>query len=306
MVRYPIMLVLSRLVYHAPRWLAYGLAAAIAELAFVVNRPARRVVLANIRHALGPRATPARVRAAARGCFRSAAYYFTELARTPRMDPARFFHEKLQCYGFERIEEAVAAGRGVIIATIHYGNPEYVAQCMGARGYTFFALTEPLEPKPLAELFQRLRASQGHTFIPVGRGAVKAAIRHVRRGGVLCIMADRDIQHAGEEVPFLGAPARIPTGAVELARHTGAVVLPSITRRVGWDRFELYVQPPLALVNTGRPVEDQRTNTARLIQRFENYMRQDPSQWFVLEESIWPEPGCRPRSVPDTRRRVAG
>jgi KDO2-lipid IV(A) lauroyltransferase len=237
------------------------------------------------------------VRHAVRGCFRAAAYYYADLIRTPLMDPARFARDNLQTHGFEHIARAYRDGGGVIIATIHYGNPEYVSQCMSAWGYTFFALTEPLEPQPLSDLFQRLRSSQGQTFMPVGRSAIKAAIRHLRCGGALCIVADRDIQHAGEPVLFLGSMARLPTGAVDLARHTGAVLIPAVVRRVGWDHFVLHVEPPVSLIDSGHPEADRRENTARLIRCFEPYLRRDPSQWFVLEEPIWPNAECGMRSA---------
>lgn len=297
MLRYRVMLVLSVLGRHAPRWVTYSVAWLAGELAYRFNSQARAVACVNVRRALGPRAPQTQVRRAVRGCFRAAAYYYADLIRTPLMDPACFARTNLRTHGFEHIARAYQDGKGVIVATIHYGNPEYVSQCMSAWGYTFFALTEALEPQPLADLFQRLRSSQGQTFVPVGRSAIKEAIRHLRRGGALCIVADRDIQHAGEPVPFLGATAHIPTGAVDLARHTGAILIPAVVRRVGWDHFVLDVEPPLTLINTGHPEEDRRENTARLIRCFEPYLRRDPSQWFVLEEPIWPDAECEVRSA---------
>jgi lauroyl/myristoyl acyltransferase len=237
---------------------------------------------------LGARATPERVRRAVRGCFRAAAWYYADLARTPRMRPARFIRENIDIHGFENFEAAYARGKGVIVATIHSGNPEYVAQSMSAWGYRFLALTEPLEPQALADLIQRLRSSQGQTFVEVGMAGIKASLRHLKSGGVVCIMCDRDIQHAGETISFFGCPANIPSGAVDLARHTGAAIIPAFTRRVGLDGFEAWLEPELELIRTGRVEADRIANTTRLIQRFEPHLRRVPSQWFVLEEQIWP------------------
>jgi KDO2-lipid IV(A) lauroyltransferase len=289
MLRYRVFLALSWFVHHAPPRLSYALADLTAALAYQVNRRARRVAEDNVRHALGPSATDADVRRAVHGCFRAASRYYVDLGRTPRMVPRQFVRAKLRTFGFEHVEQAYRSGKGVIVATIHYGNPEYVAQSMSACGYHYLALIEPLQPKPLAALFQRLRSSQGQTFVEVGRRGVREALRHLKRGGAVCIVCDRDIQHSGELVPFFGAPARVPSGPVDLARHTGAAIVPVVTKRVGLDRFEAHAEPPLELVKTGRVEEDRRENTARLIRVFEPYLRRDPSQWFVLEERIWPE-----------------
>lgn len=287
MLRYRVFRVFSFVVQRAPRRAAYGLAWLAGMIAYRLNAHARGVCEDNVRHALGRDASPARVRRAVRGCFLAAARYYADLGRTPLLDPSRFVREKLDDRGFEHIEAAYAAGKGVIVATVHYGNPEYVAQAMSARGYHFLALVEPLDPQPLAAFVQQLRASQGQTFVEVGWSGIKAALRHLKQGGVVCIMCDRDIQRSGEIVTFFGETATIPSGAVDLARHTGATIVPAVTRRVGLDCFQLLVEPPFEPVKTGRVEEDRRTNTARLIQRFEPYLRRDPSQWFVLEQRIW-------------------
>jgi KDO2-lipid IV(A) lauroyltransferase len=289
MLRYRFMLLLSWIATRGPRWLTYGIAIVTAEAAYRLNARARFVAGSNMRRVLGPAARTDDVRRAVRGCFRAAAFYYADLGRYPVMDPDRFLDRNVRTVGFEHVEQAIAAGKGVIMAAMHYGNPEYAAQAMIARGYSFFALTEPIEPQPLSDLYNGLRASQGNTFMPVSRQGLKAMIRHLRDGGVVCIMADRDIQHGGEEVTFCGGRARIPSGAVDMARHTGAALIPSVALRHGWDRFTLYTEPPLPLVRTRRPEADRRLNTERLIQRFEPLLRRHPAQWFVLEEPIWIE-----------------
>jgi phosphatidylinositol dimannoside acyltransferase len=293
-LRFRMFLLASWLALHLPRSLTYALAALAGEVGYRINVSARRVCEDNVRHVLGPAAKPSAVRAAVRGCFRAAASYYADLGRTPLMEPCRFTRENLRVHGFEHVAKAYADGKGVIIATIHYGNPEYVAQSMSAWGYHFLALTEVLQPPALNQLFHRLRSSQGQTFVDVGWSGMKMALRHLKSGGAVCIVCDRDIQGNGERVPFFGATARIPGGAIDLARHTGAPIIPAVTRRVGTDRFLLFVEPPLELETTKRPKQDRRVNTARLIQRFEPYLRRDPSQWFVLEREIWEEgPGVR-------------
>lgn len=289
MLQYRFFSFYCRTIGRLPGWLGYPLTAFLCDIAYLFNQPARRVTMRNVSFALGPTATDVQLRQAARGCFRAAGAYYYDLARTPRLDGRRFVQQNVRMNGFERLQQAADSGSGVIVATIHYGNPEYVSQGLSATGMRFLALVEPLSPPPLQTMIERLRASQQNTFLPVGHSAIKQAIRHVKAGGILCLMADRDIQHAGEAVQFFGATARIPSGAVDIARHTGALLLPVVARRLKRDRFDLHVMPPLSLIDTGRRDTDRRLNTERLIQQFEPFIREDPSQWFVLHESIWPK-----------------
>jgi lauroyl/myristoyl acyltransferase len=275
------------LAQRLPLRVAYALAWLAAEVFFLCNLPARRVAVGHMRQILGPHAPAAVVRRAARGCFHATAYYYADLARTPRIDPIVFNARNIHDTGYEHIERALAAGRGAVLASIHYGNPERVSQCLIARGLTYLALVEPLRPPALAALFQRLRSSLGHEYVEADLSGIKRALRHLRRGGVVAILVDRDIQHTGLEVEFLGAPARLPPGAIDLAMRTGAPVLPVITRRLRLDEFEAIIEPPVELVRTGNVQADRRENVARLARRFEPYLRRDPSQWFVIDEPVW-------------------
>lgn len=287
MLRYRAFLCVAWLVERLPRRFAYLFTLVLGEVFFALNRTGRRVALVHMRHVLGPDAPARVVRRAARGCFRAVAWYYTDLARTPQMSVTRFNERNVHDTGYEHLAGAIASGRGVVMTTIHYGNPEYAAQCLRARGVTFLALVEPLEPPELAALFQRYRSSQGHEFVEVGPGGIKRALRCLRRGGLVAVLVDRDLQRSGVVVPFLGAPARLPAGAVDLALHTGAALVPIVARRVGLDEFDVTIEPPLLLERTGDARADRWLNTARLIRRFEPYLRRDPSQWFVIDEPVW-------------------
>lgn len=295
MLRYRLVAFIFRCFRWLPAPAAYVLAAFMAELMYLINASARAVVYEHLRYALGPRATPGRLRVAARACFRASGYYYVELARTPLLRAGDFQRTRLRMHNFHHIEQALATGKGVIVAAMHYGNPELVAQSMKARGIYICALAEPLKPPALYDLVAGLRASQGHEFYPVGRLGLRQVIRRLRAGGVLCIMADRDIQGSGEVVPFLGGCARVPIGPVDLARHTGAALIPTVAARRGFQGFDLYAEPPIEITRTTDPDADRRVNAARLMAAFEPYVRRDPGQWWVIQSSIFVDnaAGCR-------------
>jgi hypothetical protein len=116
--------------------------------------------------------------------------------------------------------------------------------------------------------------------------SVKGALRHLRQGGVVAILCDRDIQKTGQMLPLCGCPARLPTGAAALAVRTGAQIVPAFTLRRGPGRNEVWIEPPLALERTGDEEHDVRAATEKILARLEEYLRQDPGQWTVLE-AIW-------------------
>ena len=148
------------------------------------------------------------------------------------------------------------------------------------------AVAEDLEPPELFAWFKSKREAIGIRIEPLDDHAGTVLLQTLKEGGVVGLLCDRDIQGNGIETAFFGARASIPAGAVELARATGASLVPVYSRRLRGGGSVVTVQPPLDLIDTGAREADLRTNTAALMQRFEAQIRADPGQWLVLQP-LW-------------------
>jgi KDO2-lipid IV(A) lauroyltransferase len=268
-----------------PRGVAYAIARLAGDVAFYGRRGARSDVEDNMRHVLGASTPQARISAAAREAFRNVARYYVDLIRLEQTSAAELTQKRVRMHGFDRLTDLLASGRGVIVATAHYGNPEMAVQAGAVLGLDILVLAEPLQPPAFARLMTRIRSAFGPRYVEVGYGAIAEALRHLRAGGCLAIAADRDIQDNGVLMDFFGAPTKIPLGAVELAVRTGAALMPAFCRRDG-EGFDVYFEEPLELVATGNSKDDALTNTRALLQRIESWLRVDPGQWIVLER-VW-------------------
>jgi KDO2-lipid IV(A) lauroyltransferase len=247
----------------------------------------RRNVWDNMRHVMGPNTPKKELRRTARQVFGNWAKSYADLIHVPYLDLDKFFQQKLVYHGFEEnMLPAIANGKGVIISSGHFGSVELAIQGLLAKGVRMTVLTERLQPPALSRLVDGLRASKGHTFLPVSFASIKAVLRLVKAGGVVGLMCDRDIEGTSIRVPFCGTPASVPVGIVELATRTGATIVPIFVYRKNGDACEAFLEPPLELVNSGDPQADLKTNVRRLLEQFEAHLRRDPGQWVVLE-TVW-------------------
>lgn len=288
MLKYLALLLSYKLLGWLPTPAAYFIADRAATVAYYLRGGLRRNVQQNIRQVMGPDADPGEVRAATKKALRNVTRYYADLLLTPRLNVHRFLEKNLTIYGLEYLTDTVASGRGVIVISAHYGNPELVVQAAGALGIKAFVITEPLQPQALSDLVHRLRCSKGQMFRPVSVSTMKEAVRWLREGKVVSLLCDRDIQHTGIMLPFCGAEAQLPVGTAQLAMRTGAVVLPMFCRRTHGNHFDVYAEPPLEMTVTGDEANDVRVNTLKIISCIEKYLRLDPGQWLVLEP-IWRE-----------------
>lgn len=286
--KYYLMVVVIQTIGRLPLGWRYGIARFVADRLYNHRASIRNNTRSNVRHVLGPDASERDVDRIARQCARNTGRYYADVVGMHRMDARKFYEHDLVLEGIDYIREAQAAGRGVVLASAHYANPEFAVQGLAAVGIQVFALVEPLQPPELGRLMWNLRRVHGHIYEPVSFAAVKKALAWLRAGGVVAILIDRDIQNRGMELELCGAKARFPTGAIDLALRTNAVVMPGWVKRTGGFKVHAMIGPPLQLVRTGNDEEDLRVNSAALLKLFEQHLKDDPGQWGVLDK-IWPE-----------------
>jgi len=286
-----------------PLRVLYGLMSLVASAAYYVAPGARRNIEDNLRH-VEPNASPAKIRRTVKRIFENVALYYADLAHLPHMDVDRFFNERLVFEGLdEYLRPAIAEGKGVIILSAHFGNPELAAQGLIPVGIPIFALTEPLNPR-LSRLLDRIRSSKGHTFGSVNVGNVKRVLKTLKKGGVVALMGDRDIEGPKQVLPFCGANATMPTGPIEVALRTGAVVIPSFSMRRNKYVIEAIMEPPLELERTGDSEHDVRASMLRYLEGYERRLRAEPEQWAVLE-AIWDGTDAAPKAEETEKEGVA-
>jgi KDO2-lipid IV(A) lauroyltransferase len=113
------------------------------------------------------------------------------------------------------------------------------------------------------------------------REELRPALRHLKQGGALWFAPDQDTRR-GESVfvPFFGRPAWSLTSTHQLARLSGAAVLPFFHRRRADGGYDLELQPALA----DFPSADAHADTARVMATIEAMIRRAPEQYLWLHQ----------------------
>jgi KDO2-lipid IV(A) lauroyltransferase len=129
--------------------------------------------------------------------------------------------------GVEHLNDALARGRGVVVALPHSGNWDMAGLWFVGRHGQFSTVVEHLAPEALYQRFVAYRGSLGFDIVPLtgDETPTRRLLHRLRAGGVVCLLADRDLTGAGMAVEFFGATARMPLGPARLAAATGATLL---------------------------------------------------------------------------------
>lgn len=279
-----------RLVRMLPEPVARGLFRRVGDLAGRRDGPANRQLRTNLRRVL-PDSTPTELEGVVRAGMRSYARYWCEAFRLPSME-FDAVHESMhrETVGFEHMEAAVGAGRGVIVALTHSGNWDATAVWLiewlrrnGERP-SVAVVAERLRPESLYRRFVAYRSSLGLEVLPLSGGDASpysVLARRLNDNGVIALLADRDLAGRGPQVSFFGEPARLPAGPALLAARTGAALVPLS----GWftaDGWGTRVRPAVPVPS----VSAARAATQTLADELAAEIAEHPADWHMMQP-VW-------------------
>ncbi len=273
---------------------------AAADRALRRRGPATVQLARNLGRVLGADATPAALAAVTRAGLRSYARYWRETFRLPAMDHRAVVADFLpQLAGFEHLQTAMAAGTGVIAPLPHSGNWDVAGLAMAHEFGTFTTVAERLRPESLYDRFVAYRESLGFEVLPLtggDRSPTTVLRERLEQGGMVCLVADRDLSARGVEVDFFGERTRMPAGPAMLAVLTGAPLCPAhmYYTDTGWAGE---IGAPITL--RGERLRDQvRDGTQQLADFFASRIAEHPADWHMMQK-LWlsdltPRPGDPP------------
>lgn len=269
----------QRLVAALPSSVAYALAIVAARFAVVFARSARRSLTQNLRVAL-PEATALELRRTVWRNFRNHAKAYVDLMQMPVAEVGDL-KPKLVPSGYDSLDEARAAGRGVLMFSCHMGSWEVAAAIWALTTAPVNLFAEVLEPQEMYDWYRTTRARLGISVLPLNRSGLRKVLQALDANEIVITALDRDILGTGIECDFFGHRARIPDGVATIALHRRTPIMPVCVYRLPDDTFRGIGYPPIFAEPTGDEKADVRRITQLLVRCMEQMIREHPDQWHL-------------------------
>ncbi|MFH9402768.1 phosphatidylinositol mannoside acyltransferase [Streptomyces sp. NPDC017638] len=234
-----------------------------------------------------PGASPQRLAELSRAGMRSYLRYWMESFRLPAWSAERV-RTGFEAKGLHHLTEGLASGRGVVLALPHLANWDLAGAWVTTKLQTpFTTVAERLKPESLYDRFVAYREGLGMEVLPHSGGAAFGTLaRRLRDGGLVCLVADRDLSASGVEVDFFGEPARMPAGPALLAQQTGALLLPVTLWYDDSPVMKGRVHPPIEVPGSGTRAEKTSVMTQALADAFATGIAEHPEDWHMLQR-LW-------------------
>ncbi|WP_395625130.1 LpxL/LpxP family Kdo(2)-lipid IV(A) lauroyl/palmitoleoyl acyltransferase [Thermomonas sp.] len=263
-----------------------AMGAAVGWLALRLMPSRRRAARTNLALCMPELSTSERERLL-RENFRDVGIGLFEFARAWWGDAAPM-RQTARIEGLDILGRLQAEGRGVLLVSGHFMTLEMCGRLLC--DHVSLAGMYRRHRSPVME-WAVLRGRLGYASAMFGNGDTRAAIRHLKRGGLLWYAPDQDMR--GKDTvfaPFFGIPAATITATHQFARLTGCAVVPFFHRRIpgkdGGDRYLLRIGEPLAPF----PTDDAAADGSAVNAAIEAMVREAPSQYLWLHRRFKRQP----------------
>jgi len=265
-------------------------AAFLGRFGYFVQPQQRKVALENLRACLGDSTTEEQRREIAKTVFSNFALSALEVAWLSRWRDL-FSWLRIEVEGLEKLDAALATGRGVIAHNAHFGNWEVMSAAIAKMGYPAYVVARRQKDPRLDDWISEIRAHSGLKVAIRGENPGRI-VRCLKGGGLLGLMIDIDTRsNEGAFVDFFGRPTYTQIGPFALARATGALMIPALCYREGLNHLRFYFGEPWEVARTDNPDADILQAAQRANSILEQKIRERPEQWAWFHKRWKTTPG---------------
>ena len=189
--------------------------------------------------------------------------------------------------GVEHVQKAQADGRGVLLISPHFTTLEICTRLL----CQYLPVAGMYRPHATAAMDWAVRHGRmGHAAAMFSRDELRPAIRHLKNGGILWFAPDQETRRGDSVfVPFFGQQAWTLTSTHQMARLSGALVLPLFHERLPDGRYRVEIGAPLEQFPS-----DVVADTTRAMQLIQERVRRVPAQYLWVHKRFKTQPEGRP------------
>ncbi len=185
--------------------------------------------------------------------------------------------------GIENVHKALEKGRGVILASAHFGNWEACMDVMMEEKIKLTGIAKTQRNRYFNDYHNKHRAKYGVTHIPF-KHALKMTLKRLSENYAVAIVCDQNAGKSGIKLDFLGHPASVYVGPAKISLKTKAPIITCVAVKLD-DRSNKFIfEEPIY-------TDDLESNDANVVaiteeinRHLENFINTYPNNWFWVHK----------------------
>jgi len=250
-------------------------------ITYYVHPKRKKIAYANLKAAFSKEKTPHQIKKILKNTYKNYGQTMAEILRIPCMNED--YIKKYVKLDEGIFTQAKKKGKGAIFLTAHLGNWELSSQRATVSGYSIYVLATPQKMTGVNNIFNKIREKFGCKVVKKGM-ASREIIRALRNDQFVGILSDQDAGKRGTFVDFFNRPTSCATGAFNLAKKTGAVIIPVFIRRKKGPNHVMEFEPSIE-ISKGEDAEKEIKEKLKVFTDLqESYIRKCPDQWLWVHK----------------------
>ena len=177
--------------------------------------------------------------------------------------------------------------RGLMIAGLHLSNFDLVLQWLSKGGLKLLVITIP-NPQGGRYIEYEVRKRAGMNLLPASVSALRQALKHLQRGGMVLTGIDRPVDKPEVCPRFFGHPAGLPIHHIFLASKAGVPVVITAVYLQPDGKYHVFASDPIEMDFCADATEGIFRNAEKVLGVAEEFIRRSPPQW-VVPLPVWPQ-----------------
>ncbi len=267
----------SHIICLLPNIINRGIGSFLGELTWLlVPKKRKKMAVSNILQCL--HVTPAKAAQIAKKSWTRFGQMLIEVLLYPKIKQNIDRYAVIE--GREHLEEALALGRGGIIATAHSGNWELLGGALAMNGFSIVGVAK--KQRNMDRFINEYREMIGmHVTYKTG---VREMIQMLGQGWLIGLLMDQDAGSNGTIVKFFNRDTACVQGPASLARFKNAPILPVFITGNKDGTHTIHIYKALFVEQTKNKQDDIAKMTVQLTNMIETHIQNYPEEWFWLHD----------------------
>jgi Kdo2-lipid IVA lauroyltransferase/acyltransferase len=273
-----------------PRWFVDLFVAGLFPVVFLMTKELNNICRKNLQLVYGNSQDKKKYELIARGCIRSIGRAMMDvLYYVDRPDElSKITHVENE----DSLKKALKLGRGVIVASAHFGNFPLMFVSLSQKGYKVNVVIRSMRDENFSKFVHRLCDKWGIRMIQTspGKQFLRESMGALKRNELLFFLLDEvAFQQKAVKVKFLNREVTRATGPVLFFERTSSPILPMFIAQDERHNFKIFVEQPLE-IHKG---SDKQKNMEKIIVGIngilEHFVYRYPFQWGGWFNRRWAE-----------------
>jgi phosphatidylinositol dimannoside acyltransferase len=185
------------------------------------------------------------------------------------------------------VERPEFGDHGLVIVALHLSNFNLALQYMFQKGFKPMILTIP-DPQGGRRVEYEMRRRIGMNLVPASVSALRQAVKHLERSGMVLTGVDRPVPNPKYCPGFFGRAASLPTDYIYLASkaHVPVVIMAAIQQADGM--YHVMASEPIEMEDHPENGTQILQNAEKVLRRAADFIRLAPEQWNMFLP-VWPD-----------------